>query len=92
MHEYLVERYEPGIGEERLKADARRLAQVVAAMRRDGAAIEFLSLTFLPADEGAFSWLTSASEELVTTAFERADIPFERIVEAVPVEVLEEVE
>jgi hypothetical protein len=84
MPEYLVERYEPGIAAESLRADARRLAAAVSAMRREGTSIEFLGLTFMPTDEGVFARFTSDSEGLVAVAHERASVPFERIVEAVP--------
>jgi hypothetical protein len=87
MPEYLVERYEPGIAAESLRADARRLAAAVSAMRAEGEPIEFLGVTFLPGDEGVFSRFTSDSEGLVAVAHERASIPFERIVEAVPLEI-----
>lgn len=87
MHEYLVERYEPGIAAKRLRMDARRLADAVSAMREEGAPIELLGLTFLPDDEGAFSRFKSPSRELVAEAHRRAAIPFERIVEALTVDI-----
>jgi len=87
MPEYLAERYEPGLAADGLRADARRLAEATAALRRDGARIEFLGLTFLPGDEGVFARFISSSEELVARAHQRAAIPYERIVEAQPVEI-----
>lgn len=81
MPEYLSERYEPGAAAESLQADTERLAEAVAAMRLDGAAIEFLGSTFLPKDDGIFSRFASDSEGLVAAAHARASVPFERIVE-----------
>jgi hypothetical protein len=81
MPEFLAERYQPGIEAESLRADAHRLAAAVAAMRREGASIEFLDLTFVPTDEGAFARFASSSEALVAIAHERAAVPVERIVE-----------
>jgi hypothetical protein len=86
MPEYLAERYEPGIAADTLRSDARRLADTVSAMRDEGAAIEFLGVTFLPTDEGAFTRFSSVSEQLVALAHERASIPFERITEALQLE------
>ncbi|HVS86088.1 MAG TPA: hypothetical protein VHD91_10695 [Gaiellaceae bacterium] len=81
MPEYLTERYEPGAAAETLQADAVRLADAVAALRLDGAAIEFLGSTFLPEDDGVFSRFASDSEELVAEVHQRASVPFERIIE-----------
>jgi hypothetical protein len=87
MPEYLAERYEPGIAAHKLRDDARRLAQVVTAMREEGESIELLGLTYLPSDEGAFSRFRSPSEALVAEAHKRGGVPFERIVEVLPVEI-----
>ena len=87
MPEYLVERYQPGLAADGLRADARRLAEATAALRRDGAAIELLGLTYLPGDEGVFERFASSSEDLVARVHERAAIPYERIVEAQPVDI-----
>jgi hypothetical protein len=85
MPQYIAERYEPGIAASKLQEDARRLADAVSTMRAEGAAIELLGLTFVPGDEGAFSRFECPSVELVVEAHKRAAVPFERIVEALPV-------
>lgn len=87
MGEYLVERYEAGISADTLRGEARRLTQAVSTMRDEGASIDFLGLTFLPSDEGVLARFTSESKELVVGAHERASVRFERIVEAVPLDV-----
>ena len=81
MPEFLAERYEPGATAEALSADVVRLTEAVAAMREEGAAIEFLGASFLPVDEGMFAHFASASEQLVADAHTRAAIPYARIVE-----------
>ena len=87
MLEYLAERYEPGATRERVEADAAKLAAAADRLRADGHLIEFLGSTFMPTDEGVFSRFASVSEELVALAHERAAVPFERIVEARPLEI-----
>lgn len=87
MPDYLVERYEPGISAETLRADALRLSSAVEALRREGASIDFGGLTFVPGDEGVFASFKSTSQALVALAHRRAQVPFERIVETEPVNV-----
>ena len=51
-------------------------------MARDGAEIRFLHATFVPEDEAAYCVFAAASVEVVETAYRRANVPFERIVDA----------
>jgi len=47
MHEYLAERYEPGVTREQVEADASRLAAAAAKLQAKGHVIEFLGSTFV---------------------------------------------
>jgi hypothetical protein len=51
----------------------------------DGRAIEYSGALLLPADEVVMHLFTSASEDVVRDASERAALPFERILETVTV-------
>lgn len=84
MAEFLVERYEPDGTAERLAVEIGRLADAVLALQGEGVAIELLGCDFLPADEGIFARFASDSEAMVAVAYERAGVPYERILETLP--------
>jgi hypothetical protein len=52
-------------------------------MERAGEPVRYLSATIMPGDESFFCLIEAASEEVVTDAYERADVPFERISTAI---------
>jgi|SRR5947208_11044697 len=85
MHEYLAERYEPGVTREQVEADASRLAAAAAKLQAKGHVIEFLGSTFVQGDEACFSRFVSSSAELVAAAHRLASVPMERVVEALSV-------
>lgn len=87
MRGYIVERYEPGLSKERLRDDTRRLSEAVAALQREGGDIELLGVTLTPGDESVFEKFRSDGAELIGLAHERASVSYERIVEAVAIEV-----
>ena len=82
MAKYMVERYLPGITTEQLAAAAARAKGTTAQMTQEGTPVRYLRSTFLPGEEKCYCLFESPSQEAVKVANERAQIPFERIVEA----------
>lgn len=85
MPTYLVERYLPGVSADEVLAAAGRAKETTALMAEEGDTVRYLRSTFLPTEESCFCLFEGASEDLVRTANERAQIPFDRIVEALHV-------
>jgi hypothetical protein len=78
---YLLECYWPGISEERIVATAHRTRKAAAALRRQGAAVDFLSSILIPVDETVF-WLFEGLEADIRMASLHAGVPFERVLES----------
>ena len=82
MTKYLVERYLPGITSGELAAAAGSAKRTAAAMAQEGTPVHYLRSTFLPGEEKCFCLFEGSSAEAVRTANDRAQLPYERIVEA----------
>ena len=82
MPKYYVERYLPGISSDQLTAAAARAKRTTAQMTQEGTPVRYLRSTFIPGQEKCFCLFEGPSEAVVKLANERAEIPFERIVEA----------
>ena len=82
MPKYMVERYLPGITTDQLAAAAGRAKSTTAQMSQEGTPVRYLRSTFVPGEEKCFCLFEGPSAEEVRQANERAEIPFERIVEA----------
>ncbi len=82
MTKYVVERYLPGITPEQLTAAAGSAKQATAAMTQEGTPVRYLRSTFIPGEEKCFCLFEGPSADAVKTANERAQIPYDRIVEA----------
>jgi hypothetical protein len=82
MTKYLVERYLPGMTPEQLVAAAGSAKHTTEAMRREGTPVQYLRSTFIPGEEKCFCLFEGPSAEVVRTANDRAELPYERIVEA----------
>jgi len=75
---FLVERYWPGVTVELFIDAVRRIDEVVARLRREGAAIRTVASTHVPDDEAAY-WVVDASAvELVERVFRQAEISVDR--------------
>lgn len=85
MPMYVVERYLPGVNASDVLAAAGRAKEVTARMTEEGSPIRYLRSTYLPSEESCFCLFEGPSEGVVRTANERAQIPFDRIMEAVHV-------
>jgi hypothetical protein len=88
---FLVEHYWPGVTVEKFRTAANRVRASAEEMARADARIRFLHSTLVPEDEAAFCVFAAASPSLVEDAYRRAGIPFERIVDALELELDEAV-
>ena len=82
MPKYMVERYLPGITGDQLTAAAKKAKSTTAQLTQEGTPVRYLRSTFIPGEEKCFCLFEGPSEEVVRQANERAQIPFERILEA----------
>lgn len=80
---YLVETYVPRGREGELEAAAGRACDAATRLTEEGRQIRFLRSTFVPDDELCFLIFEAESQALVAEAAARAEIEYERIVEAV---------
>jgi hypothetical protein len=76
MPSYLVESYAPGSAATDQRERARRAAEL-------GTGVRYLRTTFLPGDETVLHAFEAASPESLREAAHAAELPYERIVEAV---------
>jgi hypothetical protein len=79
MTTYLIEAYVAGGTTADLKARARAAA---AAMGEEGHVIRYLRSVLVPADETCFHLVDAVSPDAVAELARRAELPYERIVEA----------
>lgn len=82
MAKYLVERHLPGIKPDQLAAAAARAKATTSEMAAEGTPVRYLRSTFVPGEEKCYCLFDGDSEEAVREANRRAEIPFERITEA----------
>ena len=80
---FLVERYWPGIDLATLVSALPRLEAVARAMTDEGDPVEHVGSILMPVDEVVFSLFAAGDERLVRELNERADLPVDRIAEAV---------
>jgi len=78
----MVERHLPGITSDQLGAAAARAKSTTAQMSQEGTPVRYLRSTFIPSEEKCYCLFEGRSEDAVRQAQERAEIPFDRIVEA----------
>ncbi len=82
MPKYMVERHLPGITSDQLSAAAARAKSTTAQMSEEGTPIRYLRSTFVPGEEKCYCLFDGPSADAVEQANKRADIPYERVVEA----------
>jgi hypothetical protein len=85
MPTYVAERYLPGVTWEQVLDAARRAKRSAAQMAAAGTPVRYLRSTFLPSDETCYCLFQAPSEDAVKQANDRAQMPFDRIVEVVHV-------
>jgi Nickel responsive protein SCO4226-like len=81
---YLVERYLPGASGDDVAAAAARVQAAAEQLTAEGVSIRYLGGTFIPADETFFCEFEAPSEDVVEWANERANVPYARILPAIP--------
>ena len=82
MAKYMVERHLPGIKPDELTAAAARAKATTAEMTAEGTPVRYLRSTFVPGEDKCYCLFEGPSEEAVIEANRRAEIPLERVVEA----------
>ncbi len=82
MPKYMVERHLPGITTDQLSAAASRAKSTTAQMSEEGTPVRYLRSTFVPGEEKCYCLFEGPSADVVEQANKRADIPYERVVEA----------
>jgi Protein of unknown function (DUF4242) len=80
---FLIETYEPNRHGESLADIERRSRTVAAELSREGTAVRYLRLIYVPADETCFYIVEGASLEVIEELARRAGLIFDRITEAV---------
>ena len=86
MPYFMVERHLPGITPEQLQAAAKRAKSTTADMTQQGTPVRYLRSTFIPSEEKVFCLFQGASQESIEEANRKADIPFNRVTEALHIE------
>lgn len=82
MSKFLVERYLPGVTPDQLGAAAGAAKETTASMTEEGTPVRYLRSTFIPGEDKCYCLFEGPSAEVVKTANERAQLPYERIVDA----------
>ena len=80
---YLVELYHSRLGRDQLADAAERVEAIADEMSRSGTLVRYLRTIFVPEDETCFYLFEADSAEAVAEVTNRAELPFERVVEAV---------
>ena len=82
MTKYLVERYLPGMTPEQLATAAGSAKRTTETMTQEGTPVRYLRSTFIPGEEACYCLFEGPSADVVRAANDRAQIPYERVVEA----------
>ena len=82
MAKYLVERYLPKFTNDQLVAAATRAKTTTAEMSKEGTPIRYLRSFFIPGEDKCFCLFEGPSADVVRQANDRAELPYERVVEA----------
>ena len=82
---FLVERYWPGIDLARLRDVLPRLEAAASAMAAEGSRVEHVGSILMPVDQVVFSLIAAGEVSLVRELNERADLPADRITEAIAI-------
>ncbi len=83
LETFLVERYWPGIDLARLRDVLPRLEAAARAMTAEGSRVEHVGSILMPVDQVVFSLIAAGDESLVRQLNERANLPADRIAEAI---------
>lgn len=81
---FLVERYWPGVDLALLRDALPRLEAAARAMTAEGRRVEHVGSILMPVDQVVFSLIAAGDEAAVRQLNERAQLPADRIAEAIP--------
>ena len=81
-HTYLIEHYWPGVTADQFQTPPTACATRPTSSRARARRSVSCHSTLVPEDEAAFCVFAAESPEVVETAYRRANVPFERIVDA----------
>jgi uncharacterized protein DUF4242 len=81
--EYLVELYLSRTDPTAVEAGAENARLAAEELTREGTPVNYVSSLFVPEDETCFYLYEAASAEVVREAAVRAELPFERVIEAI---------
>jgi hypothetical protein len=81
---FLVERYWPGVDLAQLRTALTRLDAAAVAMTEEGDPVAHVGSILMPGDQVVFSLIAARDAALVRQLDERADLPADRIAEAIP--------
>lgn len=85
MPRFIVEQYLPGVTLSQVITTAERAKLASARFSSGGTAVRYLRTTYIPEDESCFCLFDGPDADSVRKVNELAEIPFERIVEALDV-------
>jgi hypothetical protein len=80
---FMAECFWPDMTEAKVRKAGTRAGRAARAASRDGDAIRYLGAILIPADDVAFCLFEASSAQLVRETSQRAEIPFERILDTV---------
>jgi hypothetical protein len=78
---YLAECYWPGVTQEQLERTSRRAREAATELTRSGTSVGLRSSWLVADDEVAFLLFEAVSADAVRQVVEKADVPFDRIVQ-----------
>jgi hypothetical protein len=82
---FVVERYLPGLVGGELEQALERVERAARQLNAEGAPVRYLGSTIVLEDEACFCQFEARSKDVIAAVNRRAQIPFDRIVEAVAV-------
>ena len=82
MSKFLVERHLPGFTPEQLGAAASAARATTTSMTNEGTPVRYLRSTFIPGEDKCYCLFEGPSADVIKTANERAQLPYDRIVNA----------
>ncbi|MDX6505607.1 MAG: hypothetical protein QOE36_415 [Gaiellaceae bacterium] len=82
MEHYLAERYLSRLARCDLAVAASRIEAAAAELTREGSATRYVRTIFVPAEETCFYLFEAESADAVASVGGRADLAFERVLEA----------
>jgi uncharacterized protein DUF4242 len=82
---YVVERYLPGFSRGEVERALERVERAARQLTAVGEPVRYLGSTIVLEDEACFCQFEAPSPDVIAAVNRRADLPFDRIVEAVAV-------